>query len=424
MPQDETSQTLSDYILQASGKITAVPDLQTFLDFVMRDILHLIQAEQILLLLLRPNGEWTYWLQEVDEKTTKFWQRDQVSHSILNEVLQTNHSLILPNAMTDSRFGTAHSIRHLRLRSVMAIPLSTPSKVIGAIYVENRSISNLFTEGDVYPLELFARQIALAMEHLSFQQQLSTAKQQVTLWHKQQWDLLNRLSHELKTPVTNLYIYAHLMQIHHQPTALLQKLESAFDGIQQIFQEFNIAHHLATENILVQRSAVAVEPLIQTLLISLASVLQERRLQIELVNLDKLPQLMADEEMLRTALEHIINNAIKFTPDGGRIIIQGCMNGNDVCLWVQDSGIGIPKQDQAFVFEPFYVAADSTLNHFSSKHMFGGGGMGLGLAIARQIIQAHNGSIAIESPGRDSETLPGTTCRITLPLSPEGSPEI
>lgn len=418
MPQDETSQTLNDYILQASGKITAVPDLHTFLNFVMRDILHLIQAEQIMLLLLRPNGEWTYWLQEVDEKTAKFWQRDEVSHSILNEVLKTNRSLILPNAMTDSRFGSAHSIRHLRLRSVMAIPLSTPTKIIGAIYVENRSISNLFTEGDAYPLELFARQIALTIEHLSFQEQLSTAKKQVNLWHKQQWELLNRLSHELRTPVTNLYIYAHLMQIHHQPTSLLQKLESAFNGIQDVFQEFNIAHHLATENILVQSSIVNIELLVQSLLLPLVDILHERRLQIQTVNLDKLPRLMADEEMLRTALEHIISNAVKFTPDGGKIVIWGCVNENNICLYIQDSGIGIAKQDQPFVFEPFYVATDSTLNHFSSKYSFRGGGMGLGLAIARQIIQAHNGSITIESPGRDPETLPGTVCQITLPLLP------
>jgi signal transduction histidine kinase len=84
-------------------------------------------------------------------------------------------------------------------------------------------------------------------------------------------------------------------------------------------------------------------------------------------------------------------------------------------LMFQDTGIGISKEDQARIFERFYTAGDTQL-HSTSKTAFRGGGLGLGLAISKGIIEAHGGRIWVESEGRDEERLPGSTFYIDLPI--------
>ena len=83
-------------------------------------------------------------------------------------------------------------------------------------------------------------------------------------------------------------------------------------------------------------------------------------------------------------------------------------------LLLLDQGIGIPKEEQARIFDLFHVLAKLE-NHTTSKYEFGGGGMGLGLPIAKGIVEAHQGRITIDSEGYDPQTLPGTICTIYLP---------
>jgi signal transduction histidine kinase len=116
---------------------------------------------------------------------------------------------------------------------------------------------------------------------------------------------------------------------------------------------------------------------------------------------------------------HVIGNAIKYTPDGGRVTVRGQMAENarqdEIEITVQDSGIGIAPQNQEFVFEKFYQTGEVLL-HSSGKTKFKGGGPGLGLAIARGIVNAHRGRIWLESPGYDETTCPGTTVLVRLPV--------
>jgi signal transduction histidine kinase len=86
-----------------------------------------------------------------------------------------------------------------------------------------------------------------------------------------------------------------------------------------------------------------------------------------------------------------------------------------VAIEVTDTGIGIPVEEQARVFDLFHVLG-SLMNHSSAKLSFRGGGMGLGLPIARGIVVAHNGKLSVSSPGYDPEACPGTTFQIFLPL--------
>ena len=154
---------------------------------------------------------------------------------------------------------------------------------------------------------------------------------------------------------------------------------------------------------------------------SFDSALKERNLEFYANGLDELPVIPADADLLHKVFYHVIMNAIKYTPDGGKITVKGKVveesNGSlEVEISVQDTGIGIAAQNQEVVFEKFYQTGE-VLMHSSGKTKFKGGGPGLGLAIARGIVEAHGGRMWLESPGHDEEARPGTTVFVRLPLN-------
>ena len=118
------------------------------------------------------------------------------------------------------------------------------------------------------------------------------------------------------------------------------------------------------------------------------------------------------------ALRNVINNAIKYTPDGGTITINGRKLPGFIEVIISDTGIGISPENQAVIFEKFGQLGRVEL-HSSGKTKFKGGGPGLGLPIARGILEAHGGSIWVESKGYDEFRCPGSTFHILLPARTE-----
>ena len=132
-----------------------------------------------------------------------------------------------------------------------------------------------------------------------------------------------------------------------------------------------------------------------------------------------MPTLEGDSERLQQAFSQLINNAIKYTPDGGRIEINGEVhaerNGLFLELVVKDNGIGIDADDQHKIFDKFYRTGD-LMKHSTGKTKFKGAGPGLGLALVKGIVDAHSGRIWVESSGHDEKTCPGSSFHILLPL--------
>ena len=131
-----------------------------------------------------------------------------------------------------------------------------------------------------------------------------------------------------------------------------------------------------------------------------------------------------DPEKLKKAFDKILMNGLKYTPDGSQVMVTTAMIRQDesdeqkagfIDVQVIDSGIGINQSDLENIFTRFGSLADVSL-HSSSKVNFKGGGPGLGLPIARGIVEAHGGRVWAESPGYNEETCPGSTFHIELPL--------
>jgi signal transduction histidine kinase len=174
------------------------------------------------------------------------------------------------------------------------------------------------------------------------------------------------------------------------------------------------------------RTSLKVDEIVKHVVKEWEAALQERGHTLVLEDLESIPAMEGDETRLHQAFSQLINNAIKYTPDGGRIEVSGRVHvessGSFVEVIVKDNGIGVDPEDQHRIFDKFYRTGD-LMKHSTGKTKFKGAGPGLGLSLVKGIVDAHSGRVWVESPGHDEETCPGSSFHVLLPLrAPEYNP--
>ena len=245
-------------------------------------------------------------------------------------------------------------------------------------------------------------------------------------------DFILIASHELRTPLTQIQGYADLLfsmternlldseqmnEITHNLSLACQRMTDVIASVLDVSQiDVESLDLTFTETSLSSIVKLAIEPY--------ADAIHERNLTLVARGLRNLPSLYCDYQRLVQAFKNLITNAIKFTPDGGRITITGQIyekdqDGNPLSLrvMVSDNGIGIDEADQELIFDKFY-RVDPVSHHSTGDTKFKGAGSGLGLAITKGIIEGHGGRIWVESEGRDEEKRPGSTFHVVLPIRP------
>ena len=238
-------------------------------------------------------------------------------------------------------------------------------------------------------------------------------------------------SHELRTPLTSIKGYTEMLLenpalgkdilpfvkgIHKGTVRLHEIMDSMFDVAQ-----------MDSRAIELQRQDVFVTELVRSVFQELSKFASEREQELSL-DLPQLPSIKADPNTMRKLFHHLIINAIKFTPNKGKVTITGRhvpANNRDlpeggVEIVVTDTGVGVDKNYQEVIFTKFYQPGELLNRHSTGKTKFKGSGVGLGLALSRGIVDAHGGKIWVVSPGYDDEKCPGSEFHIILPIRSQG----
>ena len=232
-------------------------------------------------------------------------------------------------------------------------------------------------------------------------------------------------AHELRTPLTLVQGYAQVIQMKSKDNKDFEKYaKGIMDGASRmvdIVDNLLDVSRIDSNLLEIMMNDVEIETLIKKTEKAFALSFKDRQMTFVTEGIGELPPVKADPDMLYKVFYHVIGNAIKYTPDGGIITVSGSTVQDEnqppeVEIKIQDTGIGIDPQYQELVFEKFYQTGEVLL-HSSGKTKFKGGGPGLGLAIARGIMDAHQGRIWLESPGHDEATNPGTTVFIRLAVN-------
>lgn len=233
-------------------------------------------------------------------------------------------------------------------------------------------------------------------------------------------------AHELRTPLTLVEGYSAMLRELREPTQpgeyeidLMNGIDNGTRRLKAIIEDM-IDVSLIDNNLMqLNFQPVWINRLLQILKNELEEFTKERGQKLTIHEFPGCSEMTyADPERLLQVLRNVLTNAIKYTPDHGAISVNWRRLPGFVEIVVRDSGIGINPQDQSVIFEKFTRLGNVAL-HSSGKTKFKGGGPGLGLHIAKGIIEAHGGAIWAESPGYDEVNNPGSTFHILLPLISE-----
>lgn len=343
-------------------------------------------------------------------------------------------------------------------RSWLGVPLISQDRVVGMVSLTRRAAS-AFSPDDATLVLAFASQAAIALENASlydeitrFSQHLEELVQERTEALRAAYAKLERMdrtksdfisiaSHELRTPLTILRGCSQMlledpaMRENDYYQRLLSSILSGAIRMHDIVDCMLDVAAIDSRTLQLFTEPLSIHRLIEPLIADrFERPLKERQLTLEIEDLSVLPAIEVDPRALYKVFYHLIANAIKYTPDGGKITISGqpiaagehdfAQDGIQVV--VSDTGIGIDPEYQELIFTKFYQTGQVSL-HSTGKTKFKGGGPGLGLAIARGIVEAHGGKLWVESPGYNEEACPGSHFYMTLPLrqkSVEDEPSI
>jgi signal transduction histidine kinase len=236
----------------------------------------------------------------------------------------------------------------------------------------------------------------------------------------------------LRTPLAQIRGYTDIIDSLNeqkalepqQTTKMVANLRKSTERMEELISAMLDVSQLDVDAMDLRPMNTTPETIIRLSIDPLQDAFTQRNLTLVREGLEKLPSVHVDMQRVVQAFRNLIINAIKFTPDGGTITISGkhepAKDKDDVDyihISIEDTGVGIDEKNLVLIFQKFYRGFDTQL-HSTGMYKFMGAGPGLGLTIARGIIEGHGGKIWATSPGHNVEALPGTTFHVRIPTKP------
>lgn len=255
--------------------------------------------------------------------------------------------------------------------------------------------------------------------------ELETAKNKLEKLDKSKSDFISIAAHELKTPLTLIEGYTAMLkerleiQRESQSDIYLKGVDNGTRRLKEIIDDMVDVSMIDNSLLSLSFQPVWLNRLFTVLVNEFHQTMEERNLTLAVQPFPGSDEMtFGDSERLYQAFRNLVSNSIKFTPDGGKIVIDGRKLPGFIEVTFSDNGIGIDPEDHDRIFEKFGRIGSVSL-HSSGKTKFKGGGPGLGLPITKGIIEAHGGAIWVESPGYDETSCPGTIFHIMIPIRKE-----
>jgi signal transduction histidine kinase len=390
-------------------------NLEPLLKYMMKEAIDLVRAERGYIVLMRDNGELDFRVvHDVENNLVVDNAADQISMSILSDVMASGSPLLLSDALSDPNFGTATSVLELKLRSVMCVPLIVGGETTGAIYVENRSVTGMFLDEDLQPLTLFANQASVAIENAMLNEQLEARVASRTAELKEaleelesNWQeaeeayrlrslVLGGVAHDVRAPLVVASTALAMIEdgsfgeVNEEQRVWVNKSLDALNHAMELIQDvFDLAK--------IEMGQFSFEPeytdlggFLHGLYATAEGLPWGEAVTFSLELPEELPDILLDPIHIRRVVFNLVSNAMKFTEEGQVTLYAEVDEENKrVLVGVRDTGEGIPKEHVKRLFDRFHQADENTARRRK--------GAGLGLAISRELVEIHGGEIWVES---------------------------
>jgi signal transduction histidine kinase len=323
------------------------------------------------------------------------------------------------------------------------VPVLVADKPAALLALGPKADGHPYSQEDLETLTILAGQTGTAVDNARLvhdlrtvqadlgrlNEELAETNRQLKRLDQAKSDFVTIASHELRTPLSAIYGYSEVLSAMGGDELGDSDVVQQFIGgiahgawrLKQVVDALLVMSQLETGTLKLQFEAVALGDLLADVVQAAQPDATGRNQTLMAHGLADLPIIRADGARLGQAFAGLVGNAIKFTPDGREVLVSAqvvpsASGQQEVEVLVVDQGIGIDAEQRALIFEKFYRPEDP-LRHSTGDVKFKGAGQGLGLAIAKGIVEAHGGRIWVESSGRDEDALPGSTFHVLLPMN-------
>jgi signal transduction histidine kinase len=347
----------------------------------------------------------------------------EISRTIVQNVLTNRQPVVSVNAMDDPRFAAAVSVQFSNLRSVLCVPLVAQGRLLGIIYLDNRIRTALFTEHHLSMLLAFANQAAVALEnarlYANLRRSLEERLQLQDALHRQETqrlaleeasrlksDFIGFVAHELRNPLTTIRGYVQTLMQDPDGTLGTEVRDEFYEAIEadadrlldMINELLDISRLEAGRPLSVAHNPCELRPLLDKLVRRhryYKYFTRNHRLELDIAE-DLQESIEADEDKLNQIFSNLLSNSIKYSPNGGAILLSARRDGDDhVIISVKDEGLGMTEEQAARLFRQYERVERDDIRNIP--------GTGLGLYLVKHLVELHDGEITCESaPGTGS----------------------
>jgi len=455
-------------IMRISTALPNYPDLEELLDYISSEIKELLNVEGAVVMLLDEEKKEIYFQGAAydDQGAQKLAKevRFPADRGVAGEVLRTGKPILVPDTGKDPHFySLVDRQMNFRSKSMLDVPLYSRDRIIGVLCAINKK-SGPFDDKDVELLSLIAGTVALSIENARYADAIKKAYQEVSSLNRAKSRAINRLSHELRTPVSvvlaSLKILSkklsvlpqkdwektmeraernlnRLLEIQYEVQDIMRDgdsrtdqllhilLEQAVDELETLFAQ-EVGEGALVETIRKKIDEIYRPKATVFTEISLDQFVQERiqvkapsfaQRHLEMITLlSTAPKICLPEEVIQKVFDGLLRNAIEATPDEGRITIGVEPKGEGVELRVEDRGVGITSENQNRIFEGFFSNQDTMIYSSKNPYEFGAGGRGADLLRMKIFSERYHFKLEMSSSRclyipKDTDKCPGQISR-------------
>ncbi|HUF17985.1 MAG TPA: ATP-binding protein [Thermoanaerobaculia bacterium] len=331
-----------------------------------------------------------------------------VGEGNIGQVISSGYPSLTSNLdVSAPRETTTYHAVQMKMASLLVLPLRTRREIIGALVIAANNPERQMTDQKLPLAEVLAERAALAIENARLYTEQVEARRKVEDLSRLKDEFLSIASHELRTPVTSIKGYTQLARtlIHENDLKTSEEyLEVALDQIDRMSRlilELLDVSRIETGRLEIRREEMRWSDFVRDVVQHHHTASKNRRFYLNLPGASK--TVHGDRDRLEQVLGNLLENAVKYSPDGSEIFVEVQDETERVVTSIRDKGIGIPADELGQVFERFHRGRQVSSTNY--------GGLGLGLYISKQIVERHNGTIWVES--REGS---GTTFYFSLPV--------
>jgi signal transduction histidine kinase len=393
-------------LVELSVTLNSTLDLDALLQLITATATELLDCEAASILLYDEKNPRLYFAAATGSDPAQLAEIPvPIEGSLAGTIFRTNLPLILNDVEQDPRHYSLVA-QHLKFktRSLLGVPMPIKDRIVGVLEAVNKRGGG-FNDSDVSILSVTAAHAAIAINNARLLRTTQQALGKVKVTNQIKSNFLALASHEMRTPLGIIIGYATFLQEEAKGdlSEHAKQVLNAAAQMRSLLDQMNNLTMLQSDEMVMKPVRIPIQDVLKSALAEILYFAARRNHQLVYAFDDDPIYVVVDPQKTTLAFVNLLNNAIRFSPEGSELVIGAVKQDGMILAWVQDKGIGIPVDKLQKVFEEFYqIEPPNTRRH---------GGLGIGLTIARGLIEAQEGKVWAESEGEGK----GTTFKVMLP---------